>query len=152
MRQRHVVEATLSTIGVLLPVLRSQLQKSPTQSSGLRVVAPSRRRPQSLSQPVHCCPSVLSLAFFFPVFLSFPLLSFFLFSSPRAAHSRCACHSILSHMQLVQDSPGPQSSTTMPPRRRRPPTPLRIDTPIHKPDIALVGDSSASNSTLSSAA
>lgn len=56
-----------------------------------------------------------------------------------------------SNMQPAEDNtPRPQSSVM--PRRRRPLTALRIDTPAQNPAIALVlGESSASASTLSSA-
>ncbi|KDQ63814.1 hypothetical protein JAAARDRAFT_119951 [Jaapia argillacea MUCL 33604] len=55
-------------------------------------------------------------------------------------------------MQSSIDQPRPRSTTLPPPRKRGPPTALRIETPANDPQIALVlGDSSNSASTLNSA-
>lgn len=49
------------------------------------------------------------------------------------------------------DAPTPRPQLALPPRRKGPPTPLHIDTPVHNPGIALfASDSSASTSALSS--
>ncbi|KAI0335343.1 hypothetical protein GY45DRAFT_1240602 [Cubamyces sp. BRFM 1775] len=49
------------------------------------------------------------------------------------------------------DAATPRPQSTLPPRRKGPPAPLRIDTPAHKPGVAFFSsDSSASASTLSS--
>ncbi|KAI8995563.1 hypothetical protein BD414DRAFT_409934 [Trametes punicea] len=49
------------------------------------------------------------------------------------------------------DSATPRPQSTLPPRRKGPPAPLRIDTPVHKPGVAsFSSDSSASAFTLSS--
>ncbi|KAI0757065.1 hypothetical protein C8Q80DRAFT_1333738 [Daedaleopsis nitida] len=49
------------------------------------------------------------------------------------------------------DAATPRPKSALPPRRKGPPTPLHIDTPVHNPGIAFFSsDSSASASTLSS--
>ncbi|RPD62996.1 hypothetical protein L226DRAFT_451670 [Lentinus tigrinus ALCF2SS1-7] len=49
------------------------------------------------------------------------------------------------------DAATPRPQSALPPRRKGPPTPLHIDTPVHNPGIAFFSsDSSASASTLSS--
>ncbi|RDX55919.1 hypothetical protein OH76DRAFT_1338362 [Lentinus brumalis] len=51
------------------------------------------------------------------------------------------------------DAATPRPQSALPPRRKGPPTPLHIDTPVHNPGIAFFSsDSSASASTLSSTA
>ncbi|KAM5535401.1 hypothetical protein V8D89_010923 [Ganoderma adspersum] len=52
---------------------------------------------------------------------------------------------------MSMDGATPRPTVVLPPRRKGPPTPLHIDTPVHNPGIALFpSDSSASASTLSS--
>lgn len=52
---------------------------------------------------------------------------------------------------MSMDTATPRPQSALPPRRKGPPTPLHIDTPVHNPGIALFSsESSASASTLSS--
>ncbi|KAI0639334.1 hypothetical protein C8Q77DRAFT_1046832 [Trametes polyzona] len=48
------------------------------------------------------------------------------------------------------DAATPRPQSTLPPRRKGPPAPLRIDTPLYNPGVVFSSDSSASASTLSS--
>ena len=93
----------------------------------------------------------------FPLSFSFPYISSSrLLAAAHLSSSLFSFQPTLSTRRRVEratsmDAATPRPQSALPPRRKGPPTPLHIDTPVHNLGIAFfASDSSASASTLSS--